>query len=62
MLLQSRLVYIPRENVIMEEFNDGNDGDSPPVTHQDLRDLIKAIDASRSQMDGQLKAIKEEML
>ena len=46
----------------MEEFHDENDGGNPQVTRQDLHDLIEAINASRTQMDGQLKALKEEML
>ena len=39
-----------------------NDGGNPPVTRKDLHNLIAAINASRTQMDGQLKALKEEML
>ena len=46
----------------MEEFHNANDDDNTPVTRQDLHDLIAAINASHTQMDGQLKELKEEML
>ena len=61
-VVQSRLAYMPREGAVMDETHDENGDGNPPVTRQDLHDLIAAINASRTQMDGQLKALKEEML
>ena len=46
----------------MDERHDDNDSDSLPVTHQDLCNLISAITASQSQMESQLKVLKDEML
>ena len=46
----------------MEDGHDENDDGNPPVTRQDLHDLIAAINASRMQMDRQLKVLMEKML
>ena len=51
-----------RESVAMNETHDENDDGNPPVNRQDLHDLTTVINVSRSQMDGQVKALKEEML
>ena len=46
----------------MDERHDDNDCDNPPVTRQDLHDLVLAMTTSQSQMEGQLKALKDEKL
>ena len=46
----------------MDGCHEQNGDSNPLVMRQDLHDMITAISASRNQMDGQLKALKEETL
>ena len=42
-VVQSRLVCMPRGGVLMDKTHDENGDGNPPVTRQDLHDLIAAI-------------------